>query len=149
MKDFCSSYCLKSVIKQPTCFKNPENPSCINLILTNKSQSFHNTCVVETGLSYFHGRTVSVLKIHFRKLTLKIISYRDFKKFEHESFMDSLYLALNSQNICVRMSWIIKLQEKTSVWIINFSLLKRSLSLSWKKRFLVKDFCKTWQMEID
>ena len=149
MKDFCSSYCLKSVIKQPTCFKNPENPSCINLILTNKSQSFHNTCVVEARLSYFHRMAVSVLKMHFHKLTLKIISYKDFKKFEYESFMDSLYLALNSQNICVRMSWIIKFQEKTSVWIINFSLLKRCLSLSWKKRFLVKDFCKTWQMEID
>ena len=44
MKDFCSSYCLKSIIKQPTYFKNPENPSCI-LILTNKPRRFHSTCV--------------------------------------------------------------------------------------------------------
>ena len=36
MKDFCSCYCLKSLIKQVTCFTNPENPSCIDLILTNK-----------------------------------------------------------------------------------------------------------------
>ena len=33
MKDICSSYCLKGLIKQPTCFKNSENPSCIDLIL--------------------------------------------------------------------------------------------------------------------
>ena len=43
--------------------------------------------------------TVSVLKMHFRKLTPEFISYRDSKKFENERFMDSLYLALNSQNI--------------------------------------------------
>ena len=31
---------LKSLIKQPTCFKNPENPSRINLFLTNRHQHF-------------------------------------------------------------------------------------------------------------
>ena len=43
--------------------------------------------------------TVSVLKMHFRKLPPKIISYRDCKNFENERFMDSLILALNSRNI--------------------------------------------------
>ena len=100
MKDFCSSYCLKSLIKHPTCFQNPANPSCIDLILTNKSRSFHSTCcVIEIGLSDFHRMIVSVLKAHFRKLPPKVIRYRDFKKFENERFMDFLYLALNSQNI--------------------------------------------------
>ena len=47
---------------------------------------------------HFHRMTVSVLKMHFCKLTPKVISYRDFKKFENEGFMDSLYLALKSQN---------------------------------------------------
>ena len=37
MKNFCSSYCLNSLIKQTTCFKNPVNPSCIDLSLTNKT----------------------------------------------------------------------------------------------------------------
>ena len=60
MKNFCSSYCLNSLIKQPTCFKNPENPSCIDLILTNKTRSFQSACVVETGLSDFHRMTISV-----------------------------------------------------------------------------------------
>ena len=43
--------------------------------------------------------TVSLLKMHFRKLPTKVISYRNFKKFENKRFMDSLHLALNSQNI--------------------------------------------------
>ena len=96
MKVFCSSYRLKSLIKQPTCCKNP---CCIDLILTNKPENFQSTCVIETGLSDFYRMTPSVLKMHFRKLPPKVISYREFKKFENERFMDSLYLALNSQNI--------------------------------------------------
>ena len=99
MKNFCNSYSLKSLIKQPTCYKKPENPSCIDLILTDKPRSFQSTCVIETGLSDFHRMTVSVLKMHFRKLPPKIIRYRDYKSFENERFMDSLILALNSRNI--------------------------------------------------
>ena len=34
MKAFCESYNLSSVIKEPACYKNPQNPSCIELILT-------------------------------------------------------------------------------------------------------------------
>ena len=104
MKYFCNSYCLKSLIKQPTCFKNLENPSCIDLILTNKSQSFHNSCVIETGLSSdFYRMTVSIIKMDFSKLPPKAISYCNSKKFGNERCMDSLYLALlNSQIDCTK-----------------------------------------------
>ena len=70
------------------CLINFEKP--INQIIINELQS---TCVVEIGLSEFHRMTVSVLKVHFRKLPPKIISYRDYKSFENERFMDSLILA--------------------------------------------------------
>ena len=50
MKSFCESYNLTNLIKQPTCLKNPEKPSCIDLILTNRPKSFQTTCVIETGL---------------------------------------------------------------------------------------------------
>ena len=43
--------------------------------------------------------TVSVLKTHFRKPPPKVVTYRDFKKFENERFMDSLRLNLNSQAV--------------------------------------------------
>ena len=68
MKSFCESYNLTSLIKQPTCFKNPEKPSCIDLILTNRPNSFQTTCVTETGLPDFHRMTVSVLKMRFLKI---------------------------------------------------------------------------------
>ena len=99
MRNFCNSYNLNSLIKQPTCFKNPENPSCINLILTNKPRSFQSTCVIETGLSDFHRMTVSVLKSNFRKLPRKIVTYRDFKRFENERFIDSLRVTLNNLDV--------------------------------------------------
>ena len=31
MNDFCNAYNLSSLIKEPTCHKIPENPSCIDL----------------------------------------------------------------------------------------------------------------------
>ena len=71
MRNFCNSYSLNSLIKQPTRFKNLEDP---DLILTNKPRSFQSTCVIEKGLSYFHRMTVSVLKTHFRKLPPKVIT---------------------------------------------------------------------------
>ena len=47
MPEFCDTYNLKSLIREPTCYKNPENPSCIDLILTNRPCSFQNFCVFE------------------------------------------------------------------------------------------------------
>ena len=41
--------------------------------------------------------TISVIKMHFRKLP-QVISYRGFKKFENERFMNSLQLASKSQD---------------------------------------------------
>ena len=49
MQIFCTTYNLKNLVKEPTCFKNINNPSCIDIILTNKLLSFQNTKVIETG----------------------------------------------------------------------------------------------------
>ena len=63
IKDFCDNYSLKSLIRQPTCYKKSQsNPTCIDLILTNAPQKFQSTCVLETGLSDFHLMTVSYKK---------------------------------------------------------------------------------------
>ena len=68
MLDFLNIYILKNLLKQKTCYKNPEKSSCIDLILTNSHRSFQNTNVFETRLSDFHKMAVSVLKSHFAKL---------------------------------------------------------------------------------
>lgn len=94
MENFCSLYNLKNLIKEPTCFKNVNNPSCIDLILTNRSHSFQDTRVVETGLSDFHKLTATVLKTRFKKQPPKIISYRSYKDFSHVNFRNDILNSL-------------------------------------------------------
>ena len=36
VSDFCGIYNLKNITREKTCFKNPNNPSCIDLIITNR-----------------------------------------------------------------------------------------------------------------
>ena len=54
VKDFCDVYSFKHLIKEPTCYKNPNNPKCIDFMLTSKQRSFQNSCVIDTGLFDFH-----------------------------------------------------------------------------------------------
>ena len=60
------------MINKPTCYKNPDRFSCIDLILTNYPLSFQNSCVIETGLSDFHKMVRTVMKTTYRKLEPKI-----------------------------------------------------------------------------
>ena len=77
---------LKSLNKEPTCFKNPNNPSCIDLFLTNRSRYFQNTSTIETGISGFHKLVVTVLKVFYKKQKPKIIQYRNCKTFNEQLF---------------------------------------------------------------
>ena len=86
LKDFCQLYNLKHLIKVPTCYKNPENPSIIDLMLTNSPYSYQNSCAIEIGLSDFHKTTVTVLKTFFQKKGPKVISYRDYKNYSSDIF---------------------------------------------------------------
>ena len=79
MSVFCDTYNLKSLIKEPACYKNPENPSCRDLILTNSPKCLQSSCVVETGLSDFHRMTVTVMKTNFKKFQPRIIHYWTIK----------------------------------------------------------------------
>ena len=90
ISDFMNIYNLKSLIKEKTCYKNPERPSCIDLILTNSPRSFQNSNVFETGLSDFHKLVVTVMKQHFPKLKPKVIDYRDYRNFRNNEFRAEL-----------------------------------------------------------
>ena len=94
LDEFCNLYYLKSLITSPTCFKSTENPSCIDLILTNRPHSFQNSTVIETGLSDFHLLIVTVLKTSFRKKPPKVIRYRYYKHYSHVNFQHDLKSSL-------------------------------------------------------
>ena len=97
VKAFAEIYKLRNLTKEPTCFKNPENLTCIDLILTNKPLSFKNTYVIETGLSDFHKKIVAVMKIDFPKMKPQVVSYWKYKDFHNETFLDLLMHELNVQ----------------------------------------------------
>ena len=71
----------KNLIKDAKFYKNPENASCIDIILTNNHNSFQSSGVIETGLSDFHKIPVPVIKTTFEKLEPNIIHYRDYRTF--------------------------------------------------------------------
>ena len=71
----CDSHSVKSLVKEPTCF---ENPSLIDLMLTNLPNSFQNSCAIETGLSDFHKMNASFMKIKLEKLQTRIVHYRNY-----------------------------------------------------------------------
>ena len=99
MVEFSEIYNLKNLIKEPTCFKSLDNPSCIDLILTNRHNSFQNTKVLETGLSDFHKLTITVLKIAFKKYPPKIITYRKYKHFSKTRFRNELDIVLSDPSL--------------------------------------------------
>ena len=89
---FCELYEVKSIINQPTCYKNLTNPSCIDLFLTNSPNSFQKSTAVETRLSDFHKLIVTVMKSYSPKRTPNIVTYRKFTNFDRGKFIDESLL---------------------------------------------------------
>ena len=59
-------------------------------MLTNKQERFLKAKTVETGLFDFHKMVVSVFKTSFKNQKPKIVTYRDYKRFDNEKFRESL-----------------------------------------------------------
>ena len=99
MKCFCDNYGLKTLIRKPTCFRNTENPICINLMLTKVPRSFQSTYVIETDLSDFHLMTLTVVRKEYQKFQSRIISYRSYRHFPNENFRENLLHNLSKVNL--------------------------------------------------
>ena len=106
LNEFCQTYSLRNLINEPTCFKSPHNPSSIDVILTNKSRCFQNTCVVETGLSDHHKMTVTVFRMFVKKQASNCIKYRDYKNYNSLLFHNELsqtLLSVQRNEVCYDM----------------------------------------------
>ena len=88
MKFFCDNNNLRSLMKQPACYKNPDNAL----------RSLQSTCVLETGLSYFHLMTLAAMRKSFKKLQPRIINYRFYKNFSNEKFKSCLLNELRKED---------------------------------------------------
>ena len=99
MSGFCDKFGLESLIKDATCCKNPENPSTIELILTNSRHRFQTSYVIEIGLSDFHGMVLTTMKTSFERLKPRVINYRDYESFENKLFREELLFELSNSTL--------------------------------------------------
>ena len=98
MSEFCKTYNLQNLVRDPTCYENPSKPTCIDLILTNFPKSFQHTQTIETGLPDFHKLTWTVLKTHFPRLKPNIVNYKDYEGFVNDYFRSELLQDINSSD---------------------------------------------------
>ena len=96
LSQFLYEHNAKNIVKQKTCFKNMENPSCIDLYITNSPKSFQNTTTLDTGLSDYHKMVITVLKTSFQKAKPKEFYYRDYRNLNREDFKIELQNKLNN-----------------------------------------------------
>ena len=99
MEGFFQIYNFKNLVGKPTCYENPTNPSCTDLIITNKPWSFQNSCTFEIGLSDFHKMTLTVLKSSFVKQKPRVLIYRNYKFFNNTLFRDQVLNKLRNSNL--------------------------------------------------
>ena len=97
--EFFKDHKLKNLVKGATCYKNYEKLSCIDLILTDRPKSFQRYHIVGTKLSEFHKITVTALKIYFKRQDLRVIHYRDYKKFNTKGFRQDFFASLHKENV--------------------------------------------------
>ena len=96
VKNFCQMCGYKNIFKDKTRFKNPINPTCIDLIITNRQKSFQEFKIIENELSHFHKMSLTVIKIFYNKQKPKFIRYRMYKDFSNVALMDDLESTLSS-----------------------------------------------------
>ena len=91
MSKFCDIFSLKNLIKDDTCFSPiVKHPPLIDIILTNRSQSFQNSVAMEIGISDHHKMIVTVMKSHIVCLQPYKIQYRNYQGFSPDAFVNDL-----------------------------------------------------------
>ena len=83
MSSFSAIHKFRSLIREPACYKNPDNPSCVDLIVIDCHKYFQVSSMLETGLSNFHIIMIlTVLKFQVPHQQPKVISYRNYTRFD-------------------------------------------------------------------
>ena len=94
---FMNTFDLESLIKKPTCFQST-SPSCIDLILTNKTKFFKNSNVLKVGISDQYSFIVTALRSKLVKGNAKTKLYRDYNSFDIKVFKEGLVNFSDFQN---------------------------------------------------
>ena len=93
LSNICDSYDLKQIIKGPTCFKNVDNPTLLDVILTNAPRSVKQSINISLGISDFHNYISASTKIACPSDEPKTVHYRTFKNFNEVFYRNDLETA--------------------------------------------------------
>ena len=113
---FLNLYNQKNIVNEKTCFKSLQNPSSIDLFLTNSNKSFQHTTAISAGISAFHKMVITVMKTTFAKAKPKEILYRSYKHFDNTRFRGDLKRELYSDNNNIN---VYSYFEKTYLKVLN------------------------------
>ena len=111
-----------NLVKEKTYFKNMQNLSSIDLLLTNNVYAFQQTITICHGLSDCHKFVLTVLKTTVPRSLPKEITYRDYKQFDSSKFKNELKNVLTKENIdsCTKFEQFLKvLNSHTKKEIID------------------------------
>ncbi len=67
---------VQNIMSAPSCFINPDNPSIIDLVVTNVAKRLSATTCIGTGLSDFHMMVCFATKINVTVNKPKRVTYR-------------------------------------------------------------------------
>ena len=81
---------VKNIVKEPTCYKNHQNLSIIDLVITNVPSKLQNVICTETGLSDFHSMICFASKVKLERCKMKTITYRCYKQFDCQQYSNDL-----------------------------------------------------------
>ena len=86
LSEFLNAFNAKNIVKNKTCFESIENPSYVDLIITDKPRSFQHTNIFKRGISDHHKLVTTVIKAKFAKALPKYVHYRNYKNFNEQDF---------------------------------------------------------------
>lgn len=90
LNNVCDIFDFSNLIKKATCFTKDALPTLIDVILTNKPNKCQNATNFNCGLSDYHNLISVQLKGEIPKLKKDYVTYRSFKNFDHEKFLQEL-----------------------------------------------------------
>lgn len=120
----------QNLIKQQTCYKSPDNSTCMNLILTYVPLKFQSTCVIETGLSDFYWTTLTFMRKTFKTHSQKSATFDRLCSTEIFMFRKTDLIALQ---ILIKY----KVRENANMYYRNFKVFMNGCRL----QFLLKLGC--------
>ena len=89
LSDLCEIYGMVNLIEQPTCFKG-DDPSLVDVFLTNKPKCFSGVCNVDLGTSDFHKCICVSSKMFAPSHSKHKITYRSMKHFSENALRNDV-----------------------------------------------------------